>query len=109
GGTATLSMPAVRPESAAERSWKSIGARSWSSSFPPVIEHCYGEFLLQNHDPDEREYPAAADQIREVLIHENYLSQGDIDICLGFYIAGIADRQHPRAARSTDIGIRNRR
>jgi hypothetical protein len=23
----------------------------------PVIEHCYREFLLQNHDPDESEYP----------------------------------------------------
>jgi len=33
----------------------------------PVIEHCYREFLLQNHDPDEREYTDAADQIREVL------------------------------------------
>ena len=50
----------------------------------PVIEHCYREFLLQNHDPDEREYPDAADQIREVLIHGNYLSQKDIEICLGF-------------------------
>ena len=50
----------------------------------PVIEECYRDFLLQNHDPDEREYPDAADQIREVLIHDNYLSQRDIDICLGF-------------------------
>jgi hypothetical protein len=58
----------------------------------PVIEHCYREFLLQNHDADEREYPDAADQIREVLIHANYLSQKDIDICLGFDLAGIADR-----------------
>lgn len=49
-----------------------------------VIEHCYREFLLQNHDPDEREYPDAADQIREVLIHGNYLSQKDIEICLDF-------------------------
>ncbi len=49
----------------------------------PVIEHCYREFLLQNHDTDEREYPDAADQIREVLIHGNYLSQKDIEICLG--------------------------
>ena len=57
----------------------------------PVIEHCYREFLLQNHDPDEREYPDAADQIREVLIHENYLSQEDIDICLSFDLAGIAE------------------
>lgn len=58
----------------------------------PVIEHCYREFLLQNHDTEEREYPDATDQIREVLIHENYLSQQDIDICLGFDLSGIADR-----------------
>ena len=57
----------------------------------PVIEHCYREFLLQNHDPEEREYPDAADQIREVLIHGNYLSQKDIDICLGFDVASLAD------------------
>jgi hypothetical protein len=50
----------------------------------PVIEHCYHEFLLQNHNPDEREYPDPEDQIREVLIHSNYLSQKDIEICLGF-------------------------
>lgn len=58
----------------------------------PVIEHCYHDFLLANHDPEEREYPDAADQIREVLIHENYLSQEDIDICLGFDLASVADR-----------------
>ncbi len=50
----------------------------------PVIEECYRAFLLQSHDPDEREYPDTADQIREVLIHGNYLSQKDIDLCLGF-------------------------
>lgn len=53
----------------------------------PVIEHCYLEFLLQNHDPDEREYPDPGDQIREILIHSNYLSQRDIEICLGFDLA----------------------
>ena len=58
----------------------------------PVIEHCYREFLLQNHDPDEREYADAADQIREVLIHGNYLSQKDIEICLGFDVESLADR-----------------
>lgn len=55
----------------------------------PVIEHCYGEFLLQNHDPEEREYPEATDQIREVLIHGNYLSQRDIDICVEFDIENL--------------------
>ncbi len=58
----------------------------------PVIQHCYREFLLQNHDPEEREYSAAADQIREVLIHENYLSQKDIEICLNVNLAAIADQ-----------------
>lgn len=52
-----------------------------------VIEHAYREFLLQSHDPDVREYSDDADQIREVLIHENYLSQRDIDICLGYDLA----------------------
>jgi hypothetical protein len=58
----------------------------------PVIEHAYREFLLQNHDPEEREYPDAADQIREVLIHGNYLSQRDIEICLGFDVGTFAAR-----------------
>jgi hypothetical protein len=57
-----------------------------------VIEHCYREFLLHNHDPDEREYPDLADQIREVLIHGNYLSQRDIEICLGFDLYTFAAR-----------------
>jgi hypothetical protein len=56
--------------------------------------------LLQNHDPEDREYPDAADQIREVLIHENYLSQEDIDICLGFDLAGIADRPEVDSIRT---------
>jgi len=57
-----------------------------------VIQHCYRGFLLQNHDPDEREYPDPADQIREVLIHGNYMSQKDIDYCLSFGLASLADR-----------------
>lgn len=47
-----------------------------------VIEHCYLNFLLQNHDTEGREYPDATDQIREILIHQNYLSAKDIEICL---------------------------
>jgi hypothetical protein len=45
---------------------------------------------IQNHDPDEREYPHAADQIRELLIHGNYFSQKDIDVCLAFGIESLA-------------------
>ena len=56
-----------------------------------VIERCYLDFLLQNHDPDEREYPGAVDQTREILVHGNYLSQRDIEICVGFDLATLPD------------------
>ena len=65
----------------------------------PVIEHCYREFLVQNSDAEEREYPDAADQIREVLIHGNYLSQKDIEICLGFDVASLGDEAPAERAR----------
>lgn len=57
-----------------------------------VIEHCYRDFLVQNCDPEEREYPDPADQIREVLIHGNYLSQRDIEICLAYDLANLASQ-----------------
>ncbi|NOT67113.1 MAG: hypothetical protein HOP04_02080 [Methylophilaceae bacterium] len=56
-----------------------------------IIEHCFREFLLHNHDPETREYADAADQIREVLIHANYLSQKDVEICLKFDINTFAN------------------
>lgn len=60
----------------------------------PIIERCYREFLLQNFDPEEREYPDASDQVREILIHCNYLSQKDIEICLAFDLTTLADIPH---------------
>jgi hypothetical protein len=57
----------------------------------PVIEHCYREFLVRSQDPEEREYPDPANQIREVLVHGNYLSRRDIDICLGFDVEALAN------------------
>ena len=57
-----------------------------------VIEHCYQNFLLENNDADDREYADATDQIREVLIHQHYLSHKDIEICLGFDLTNRAHR-----------------
>lgn len=59
----------------------------------PVIERCYREFLLQSHDPDEREFLDDTDQIREVLIHGNYLSQKDIEICRCFDLSVMAGEE----------------
>jgi hypothetical protein len=58
----------------------------------PVIEQCYRAFLLSNCNPEEREYPDPVDQIREVLIHENYLSQKDIEICHGLNLSEFEGR-----------------
>jgi len=58
----------------------------------PVIEHCYRNFLVGSADPEEREYPDAGDQIREVLIHGNYLSQRDLDICMALDIESLQDQ-----------------
>lgn len=58
----------------------------------PIIEHAFRKFLLQNHDPENREYADDTDQIREVLIHANYLSQKDVEICLGFDIGTLAEQ-----------------
>jgi len=71
----------------------------------PVIVNCYREFLLQNHDAEEREYPDATDQIREVLIHGNYLSQKDIEICLGFDVASLADRPGAEGMRELHTAL----
>jgi hypothetical protein len=66
----------------------------------PIIEDCFREFLLQNHDPEEREFFDDSDQIREVLIHANYLSQKDVEICLGFDIESLAEQPEFAAIKS---------
>ncbi len=46
-----------------------------------MIERRYDAYLLGSCDPDAREYADEDDQNREVLVHENYLSMKDIEIC----------------------------
>lgn len=58
----------------------------------PIIEQCYREFLFKNHDPDQREYFQASDQIREVMIHGNYMSRKDIEICLQHDLTDLKER-----------------
>ena len=71
----------------------------------PVIEHCYREFLLQNYDVGDREYLDSADQIREVLIHGNYFSQKDIEMCLCFDVESLADRPEIDALRDLHAAL----
>jgi len=59
-----------------------------------TIDRCYAGFLLDSFDPEDREYPDDSDQIREILIHGNYLSRKDIDICLAFNMEEMENHPH---------------
>ena len=74
----------------------------------PTIERCYREFLQQNGDTEEREYPDAEDQIREVLIHGNYFSQKDIEICTSFEEPNAVEDQWSAGMRNLHIALVSR-
>jgi hypothetical protein len=58
----------------------------------PVVQELFGAFLSsESNDPEKREYIDDGDEIREALIHDNYLSQKDIETCLSFDINTLAD------------------
>ena len=55
-----------------------------------ILEGQYEGFLIQSHDPERREYSHPTDQIREVLIHENYMSWRDLSVCVDLNISNLA-------------------
>jgi hypothetical protein len=73
-----------------------------------VIEDCYRQFLLDSQDPEEREYPDATDQIREALIHENYLSQKDIEICIAYDLTSLSTEANYREMEALHDTLRTK-
>ncbi|HEV2802440.1 MAG TPA: hypothetical protein VGW12_18360 [Pyrinomonadaceae bacterium] len=60
----------------------------------PIVDDCLIEFLKNSWNADERPYLDDAEQIREVLIHDNYLSQKDIELIRGFDISRLSTEEH---------------
>lgn len=60
----------------------------------PIIETCLIEFLKANWNPDEREYYDDQEQLQEILIHGNYLSEKDVKQMLYFDINKLATEPH---------------
>ncbi len=56
----------------------------------PIIDECLITFLKDSFDPENREYFDDSDQLREILIHGNYLSQKDIEHLLTFDITQLS-------------------
>ncbi len=59
-----------------------------------VILKCFEYFLRESWNPEEREYIDDSDQIREALIHDNYLSLKDIEFCFQFDINSLSGKKH---------------
>ena len=55
-----------------------------------IIKEIYPSFLKDSYDSNKREYPDDNDQIREILVKKNYLSQKDIEHCLNYDISGFS-------------------
>lgn len=57
-----------------------------------VLHQCLKAFLLESATPvEEREYEDPADQIRELLVHKNYFSLKDIEVCMAFDVHTMSD------------------
>ena len=66
----------------------------------PIIDECLIVFLKDSFNPDDREYIDDTDQIREVLIHGNYLSQKDIEHLLTFDISRLSTEPNYREIKN---------
>ena len=51
----------------------------------PIILEFYGRFLVESSDIEEREYADSDQEIEVSLIHRNYVSQRDLEVCLNDY------------------------
>lgn len=55
----------------------------------PIILEVYRRFLVESSNVDEREYADPAEELEASLIHRNYISQKDIEVCLSFDLAAL--------------------
>lgn len=55
-----------------------------------IIQECFENFLKESQDQDTRQYYNASEQINEVLIHQHYLSQKDIEFCIEYDITKLS-------------------
>jgi len=55
----------------------------------PVILEIYGRFLAEGSDVENREYAAPRQEIDANLIHRNYVSRKDVEVCLDFDLSSL--------------------
>ncbi len=76
------------------------------SHSPKVILSCYEKFLLESADVETREYSDDGDQVREVLVHRNYLSPNDISVAKGYDLNHLAGHENFASMQSLAGALR---
>jgi hypothetical protein len=72
----------------------------------PIILEVYGRFLVDSSDIEEREYADPKQEIEVSLIHQNYVSQKDIDICLAYDLEPLRAEPHYSAIEALHQSLR---
>jgi hypothetical protein len=72
----------------------------------PIILEVYGRFLRGSSDVEEREYAAPDQEIEVSLIHRNYISPKDIEICLAYDLAPLSSHANFPAIEALHQSLR---
>lgn len=73
----------------------------------PIIQECFEKFLIESQDEETRQYFEIGEQINEALIHENYLSQKDIEYCLEYDISKLSSESNFREIERIYDSLKN--
>ena len=73
----------------------------------PIIKKAYRSFLLESCNPEEREFLDDESQIREILVHGNYLSLEDVKIAKEWDISELASTNNFQNIQSLSQTLRN--
>ncbi|NLU38233.1 MAG: hypothetical protein GXX78_05015 [Bacteroidales bacterium] len=73
----------------------------------PIIKKAYRTFLLESSNPEEREFLDDESQIREILVHGNYLSLEDVKIAKEWDISELSTTSNFQNIQSLAQTLRN--
>lgn len=60
----------------------------------PVISDVYGNFLMTSSDLETRQYSDPVEEIEVNLIHKNYMSQKDLEVCGAYDLSPLSFHQN---------------
>jgi hypothetical protein len=78
------------------------------SHMKPIISEVYTQFLIGSSDLELREYSAPDQEIEVNLIHKNYVSAKDIDVCLAYDLTSLSTQANYREIETLHETLRTK-